>query len=75
MVVKILCNFRFLFYLGYSTLFDIEIKLNKMPFPGNYELDFKTAKKNKILESLIIQVSLTYVLHFIYIYRFRCNTL
>ena len=46
-----------------------------MPFPGNYELDFKTAKKNKILESLIIQVSLTYVLHFIYIYRFRCNTL
>jgi hypothetical protein len=53
----------------------IEIKLNKMPFPGNYELDFKTAKKNKILESLIIQVSLTYVLHFIYIYRFRCNTL
>jgi hypothetical protein len=47
MVVKILCNFRFLFYLGYSTLFDIEIKLNKTPFPGNCELDFKTAKKKK----------------------------
>ena len=31
----------------------------------------KQLKKDKRLESLIIQVSLTYVFHFINIYRFR----
>lgn len=42
------------------------MNLNKKPFPENYELDFKTAKKLKDWK-----VSLTYVLHLINIYRFR----